>query len=207
MMADGSDGRTPLRVLIIEDYEDARESLGLLLHLYGYDVELAADGSSALRAAQDRCPDVVLLDLGLPDMDGYETARRLRQQCAPKQPVVAVVSGYGRQEDLERSRAEGIPCHFLKPVEPPFLLQWLAQTANQLRRGEPVGQRTQRLIRLTHETIANGEIAHLTWLQLYARAAQLLRELANTRSLIHHSEPAWAAAEKATEGHPGPAAA
>ena len=99
-----------LRIFIVEDHGDAGESLAVLLRVSGHEVEVAPDGPAALRAAADKPPDVVLLDLSLPGgMDGYEVARRLREQEADKLPLLIAVTGYGRHEDRRRSKEGGVP--------------------------------------------------------------------------------------------------
>src|SRR5262245_29208900 len=90
----------------------------MLLRLYGYDVEAAADGPGALRAVQASRPDVVLLDIGLPKMDGWLVARQIREQGVWKRPLLVAVTGYGTQADRLRSQEVGIDFHLVKPVEP-----------------------------------------------------------------------------------------
>jgi two-component system CheB/CheR fusion protein len=90
----------------------------MLLRLYGYDVEAAAEGPSALRAVQDSSPDVVLLDIGLPKMDGWLMAKQIREQTGWKRPLLVAVTGYGTQADRLRSQEAGIDLHLVKPVDP-----------------------------------------------------------------------------------------
>jgi two-component system CheB/CheR fusion protein len=111
-------GVRPRRVLVVDDNQDASDSLALLLRIDGHEVETAADGLAALAAAERFRPDVILLDLGLPGIDGYEVARRLRERPDFDGTRIVAVSGYGQPEDRERSRAAGIEEHLLKPVEP-----------------------------------------------------------------------------------------
>jgi CheY-like chemotaxis protein len=93
-------------------------SLGMLLHLYGYDVELAADGPSALQAVLASPPDVVLLDIGLPIMNGWQVAKQIREQSSGKRPLIVAITGYGSSADRLRSQAAGIDLHLVKPVDP-----------------------------------------------------------------------------------------
>src|SRR3989442_1103189 len=86
-----------LRVLIVEDDPDAGESLAILLGLYGHEAHVARDGPAALQEAQAHSPDVVLLDIGLPGMDGRELATRLRQQAAERRTLLVAVTGYGQE--------------------------------------------------------------------------------------------------------------
>jgi two-component system CheB/CheR fusion protein len=113
---------TAKRVLVVDDNGDARTALQFLLEDDGHEVRTAADGPTALAQANDFFPDVVLLDIGLPGMDGYEVARRLRDLPGGANAVIVAVSGYGQAEDRIRSRAAGFDEHLLKPVAPGPLL-------------------------------------------------------------------------------------
>jgi signal transduction histidine kinase/ActR/RegA family two-component response regulator len=105
------------RVLVVDDSKEAAQSVALLLRRWGHDVRVAYDGQAALDEVQARRPDVVLLDIGMPGLDGYEVARRLRQTEADKLVLVAL-TGYGQEEERERARQAGFDYHVLKPVEP-----------------------------------------------------------------------------------------
>jgi CheY-like chemotaxis protein len=107
----------PCRVLVVDDHRDSGISLAALLRLGGMEVQVAHDGPSALEAARAFGPEVVLLDIGLPGMDGYEVARRLRAQAATREAVLVAVTGYGQDEDRERSRQAGFEYHLVKPVD------------------------------------------------------------------------------------------
>jgi DNA-binding response OmpR family regulator len=122
-----------LRILVIEDDADCAESTALLLRLWGHQVEVVRDGAAALQAAQACLPDVLLLDLGLPEMIGYDVARRLREQPEPKRPFVIALTGFGRQENRRRSAESGIDLHMLKPVDPGRLKMLLARFQGILR--------------------------------------------------------------------------
>src|SRR5262249_60092589 len=102
------------------------KSLTMVLRLWGHEVRLARDGPTALQIAREERPDVVLLDIGMPGMDGYEVARRLREQPALKKPFLIAVTGYGRQEDQRRSRKAGVNLHLVKPVDTEGLRRLLA---------------------------------------------------------------------------------
>jgi two-component system CheB/CheR fusion protein len=106
-----------LRVLVVEDNPDAAQALGQLLQMWGHRVRIVHGGPAALEAALDFRPDVALLDLGLPGMDGYEVARRLRDQPATTATVLVALTGYGQPEVHERSRAAGMDHHLVKPVD------------------------------------------------------------------------------------------
>lgn len=117
------------RILIVEDIPDAAESQAKLLQILGHEVRVARDGPQAVATVASWSPEYVLLDLGLPGMDGYELARRFRQEAACRDSVLIAVTGYGRQEDRQKSQAAGIDYHLLKPVEPKMLLSLLSRHA------------------------------------------------------------------------------
>jgi two-component system, chemotaxis family, CheB/CheR fusion protein len=106
-----------LRVLVVEDNVDTAETMARLLQLEGHEVQLANDGPAALTAATAFQPHAVVLDLGLPGMDGYEVARRLRNRDAEPRPVLVAVSGYGGDEARQRSRQAGFDHHLVKPAD------------------------------------------------------------------------------------------
>jgi PAS domain S-box-containing protein len=108
------------RVLVIEDNADAREMLVTLLRMVGHDVLEAATGAGGVELATRYAPSVVVVDIGLPDIDGYEVARRLRARAARSVRLVAL-SGYGQPRDREQSRAAGFDAHLVKPVDPATL--------------------------------------------------------------------------------------
>jgi PAS domain S-box-containing protein len=103
------------RALVVDDNPDAAQSLALLLNLWGFATTVAHDGPSALAGAADHRPDLILLDIGLPGMDGYEVGRQLRRSGF-NAPILAV-SGYGTEEDQQRARAAGFTDHLVKPVD------------------------------------------------------------------------------------------
>jgi CheY-like chemotaxis protein len=115
----------PLRVLIVEDLEDAAETLAMLLRLAGYEVELARTGRAALELAPVWLPDVVLLDLKLPDLHGYQVAERLRADPRLAGVPLVAVTGFARPADFRRSAAAGLTLHLVKPVDPDELLSVL----------------------------------------------------------------------------------
>ncbi|HEV8578427.1 MAG TPA: ATP-binding protein [Thermoanaerobaculia bacterium] len=108
----------PRRVLVIDDNRDAADMMTVLLELWGHEVRIAHHGLEALDLAADYRPDAVLLDIGLPGMDGYEVAKRLRQLPGWDGVMLVAVTGYGQDEDLRRSRETGFDHHLVKPVEP-----------------------------------------------------------------------------------------
>ena len=108
-------GKRKRRVLIVEDGKDARESLQQLLELDGHEVALAADGPEGLRQLQRLRPDVALIDIGLPGMDGYELARAARAAVGPGVTLVAL-TGYGQPAERAKALASGFDLHLTKPV-------------------------------------------------------------------------------------------
>jgi CheY-like chemotaxis protein len=118
--------RVEARVLVVENDVDTAESTARLLRLFGCEVHIALDGPQALATAQRWRPEFILLDIGLPEMDGFEVARRLRQEAWCRETPLIAVTGHGQQEDRQRSRAAGIDHHLLKPVEPGELLALLS---------------------------------------------------------------------------------
>jgi len=106
------------RLLVVDDNLDAAESLGMLLELQGHEVRVASSGVAALEITKAFTPDVVFLDIGMPGMDGYEVARRLRQQPSLGNVVLAALTGWGQKEDRRRTTAAGFDHHLVKPPEP-----------------------------------------------------------------------------------------
>jgi CheY-like chemotaxis protein len=120
-LADGR-SRPTLKVLIVDDSADTATLLATLLTYEGHDVQQACDGDAAIDAVHLCWPDVVLLDLAMPGCNGYEVARRIREQRGEKpKPLFIVISGYASPADLSRSEAEGIYLHLAKPTEPGLL--------------------------------------------------------------------------------------
>ena len=111
---------------MVDDNRDAAESLAILLRLWGHEVTVAFDGPDAVQAIEASLPDVVLCDIGLPRMDGYEVARRLRQRGWTNLRLFAL-TGYGQDEARQRSRAAGFDGHLTKPVDPDQLQELLRE--------------------------------------------------------------------------------
>jgi CheY-like chemotaxis protein len=110
----------------VDDNRDSAESLAAVLRLDRHEVFVAYGGRDALRIAEIEHPDLVLLDIGMPDLDGYEVARLLRAGEAGHAPIVAL-SGYGQMSDREKSIAAGCDAHLVKPVALADLAVWLAE--------------------------------------------------------------------------------
>ena len=121
------DPRPRLLVLVVDDSRDCAESLALLVRLWGHEAVVAYDGPAALDVARARAPDVVLLDLAMPKMDGYRLAGRLRQVAGLEEALFVAVSGHGNEADVRRCQEAGIDCHFTKPVDPEELKQVLVR--------------------------------------------------------------------------------
>jgi len=115
------------RILVVDDNADAAASLAMLLGMTGHRVELANDGISALRLSTSLRPEVVVLDLGMPGMDGYEVARRLRKNPSNEGVLLIAVSGYGAEADRRQSRASGFDHHLTKPIEIEALQRLISQ--------------------------------------------------------------------------------
>jgi len=115
-----------LRLLLVDDHPDVLESLTLVLRAYGHEVVAAADAAGALTHARTRLPDVALLDVRLPDMDGYELARRLRALGGPERLHLVALTGYEQEGDAARRREAGFEAHLGKPVDPDVLAAMLA---------------------------------------------------------------------------------
>ena len=113
-------------ILIVDDSVDAAHSLGDLLGAWGYHVTVAHDGPAALAATQDTLPDIALLDIDMPAMDGYELAAHLRFQPGCEDLPVVAITGSGAPDDIRRSRAKGFSAHLVKPVSPASLRTLLA---------------------------------------------------------------------------------
>jgi CheY-like chemotaxis protein len=122
-----------LRVLIIEDHVDAAETLGDLLTLFGHEAEIAHSGPAGLELARRGHPDVVLCDIGLPEMDGYSVARELRADAGTAISYLVAITGYGRDADRDRAAKAGFDLHLVKPVAPEVLRGLLAGLAEAAR--------------------------------------------------------------------------
>jgi PAS domain S-box-containing protein len=122
--------RLRLRVLVVDDNRDAADSLEMLLRLGGTECHVAYDGPAALAALAAHQPDVVLLDLGMPGMDGFEVARRVRQDAESARVRLVALTGWGQEEDRRRARAAGFDHHLIKPVDIGDLQTLLASLVN-----------------------------------------------------------------------------
>jgi signal transduction histidine kinase/ActR/RegA family two-component response regulator len=130
-------GARRLRVLVVDDNRDGAALLADFLRRAGHEVEVAPDGPTAIAAAEARHPDVAVLDVGLPVMDGYEVAALLRRRLGAEAPAMVGVTGYGQERDRERSRAAGFLHHLVKPADPAELLAALEDAGGLAGRRAP----------------------------------------------------------------------
>ena len=114
------------RILIVEDNLDSALSLKMLLEVLGHVVEVAHDGEEGIASAAALRPDVILMDIGLPGLSGYEAARRIRTDCKGSPPLIIALTGWGQDQDRRRSADAGIDHHLLKPLDLDKLRQILA---------------------------------------------------------------------------------
>jgi CheY-like chemotaxis protein len=130
---DGGTGRPAARrrILVADDNRDAADSLAIMLRIMGHETRTAHDGLEALEVAAAFRPEVILVDIGMPKLNGYDTCRRIREQPWGRSAVLVAVTGWGQDEDRRRSREAGFDLHMVKPVEPAALEELLAgsQTA------------------------------------------------------------------------------
>jgi DNA-binding response OmpR family regulator len=124
---DRQSSRKATRLLVVDDHPDIVLTLSRMLQMCGFEVMTACDGRAALEIAAKFRPRFILLDLGLPVMDGYEVARRLRAEAGSESTTLIAVTGYGSEEARMRSREAGFASHLVKPVDPRALLDLLSQ--------------------------------------------------------------------------------
>ncbi len=124
-------------ILVVDDNEDAAELLAEALATLGYDVRVAGDGAAALRLAGEVRPRLMLIDIGLPVMDGYELARRLREEPAHRQARLVAITGYGQESDRLRSKAAGFDLHLVKPVDLDRLIAIAGEAMSEASRAPP----------------------------------------------------------------------
>jgi CheY-like chemotaxis protein len=123
---------------VVDDNVDTAESLALLLRLKGYEVEVAHDGPAALDAATAFEPEAVLLDIGLPGLDGFQVASELRRRRSTASALIVALTGYGQAEDQRRAREAGFDHHLIKPIPPQVIYDLLlAYRPSDLHGTEP----------------------------------------------------------------------
>ena len=118
------------RVLVVDDNRDAADSLAIFLQTVGHIVHVSYDGESALKAADELEPDVAIIDLGMPRMNGYEVCRRIRKTGWGKRALLIAQTGWGQDEDKRRSREAGFDHHLTKPPEPDVVQRLIAACAD-----------------------------------------------------------------------------
>jgi CheY-like chemotaxis protein len=119
----------PLSVFVVDDNEDAAQTLGVLLRECGHHVDVYTDPRSALEQARSGMPDVFVLDIGMPHIDGYELARRIRATATERRPLLVALTGYGHASDKERAQLAGFDHHMVKPLDPEALFAVLHRFA------------------------------------------------------------------------------
>jgi signal transduction histidine kinase/ActR/RegA family two-component response regulator len=127
--------RRALRILVVEDNDDARRMLGAALAHEGHEVRTAASGASALAQAAELHPEVALIDIGLPDLDGFEVARRLRAAEREERAALVALTGYGQSDDRRRTLEAGFDAHLVKPVSTELLLRAVGAVTNPVEQG------------------------------------------------------------------------
>src|SRR5262249_31163621 len=142
----------PCRVLIVDDCPDAAGSLAILLQLWGHEVHVTHNGPAALEAIPALQPEVVLLDIGMPGMNGWEVARRIREQEGGQNILLVALSGYGQERDQHHSRDVGCDFHLVKPFDPDELMR-LLRTPRR-----PNGLGPEGLVRLLTSLGAAAEV-------------------------------------------------
>ena len=126
------------RILIADDNNDALESLATLLQLSGHEVYTATNGGTALQSAERHQPEVALLDIGMPMLDGYEVAKRIRSQPWGQRITLVALTGWGQDSDRRRSREAGFDSHLVKPLDLETLTDLLARLPSTPAHGRPV---------------------------------------------------------------------
>jgi len=116
------------RVLIVDDNHDSADSLAAVLRALDHDVRTLYEGAAVIAVAEEFQPQIVLLDIGLPGMNGYEVARQLRKSAKLRSAILVALTGYGRDEDREQAREAGFDHHLMKPLEPEVLERIIEST-------------------------------------------------------------------------------
>ena len=119
------------RILVVDDNHDSALSLAMMLSIMGHETRTAHDGESAVVTAESFLPEVVLLDIGLPKLNGYEVAQRIREQAWGASMFLIAVTGWGQEEDRQRSSEVGLNVHMVKPVEPAALERLFVEVRRQ----------------------------------------------------------------------------
>jgi CheY-like chemotaxis protein len=123
--SEGEQTKAAYRILVVDDNQESADSLATLLQIHGHATFVAYDGLEALAAAEQLRPEVVLLDIGLPKLNGYEVCRRIRERPLGKRMVLIALTGWSQEEDRRKSREAGFDAHLVKPVDLSALLKLL----------------------------------------------------------------------------------
>lgn len=124
----GASEKAPLKVLLVEDEADTAESFGRILELFGNDVRIVLNGPDALFSGLEFRPDVVLLDIGLPFMNGYEVARKMRERFWGRNVLIIATTSWDQDEDRRLSKEAGIDHHMVKPIDPYALARLIVES-------------------------------------------------------------------------------
>ncbi len=119
-----------LRILVVDDNKDVAKVLSMMLKALGNEVQTAHDGCEAIRMAAEYRPDIVLMDIGMPELNGYEAAQQIREQDWGMSMVLVALTGWGQEEDKQRAKEAGFDHHLAKPAEPAALRELLAKHAS-----------------------------------------------------------------------------
>lgn len=119
------------RILVADDDQDSAESLAMLFQMMGHDVRSALNGLEAVDVAANFRPDLIVLDIGMPGLDGYEVCRRIRQQPWAQAVVIAALTGWTRDEDKDRSQEAGFDHYLVKPIDPQALTDLVGRISGQ----------------------------------------------------------------------------
>jgi len=119
------------RILVADDDQDSAESLAMLFQMMGHDVRSALNGLEAVDVAANFRPDLIVLDIGMPGLDGYEVCRRIRQQPWAQAVVIAALTGWTRDEDKDRSQEAGFDHYLVKPIDPQALTDLVGRVSGQ----------------------------------------------------------------------------
>ena len=123
-----------MRILVVEDDEDVASSLAMLLDLWGHNAKVVREAAAGINAVQSYRPQVVLMDIGLPRISGYQLAQQMREQYGVRDPVLVAMTGYGDDEHRRQSEASGFQHHLVKPVDPDVLQALLLRLKAEIER-------------------------------------------------------------------------
>ena len=125
------------RMLVVDDLKDSADSLAMLLRMLGYEVRTAYDGLEAVAAAEGFRPEVVLLDIGMPRLNGLDACRRIRERSWGHEVFIVALTGWGQNEDRRRTAQAGFDAHIVKPVDPEVLMKLVASPPPRAADQEP----------------------------------------------------------------------